>query len=707
MTRVDRALVAAVLLLGTGAVAYSLAPGALGWLYYVVAVGAVAVGWAARVARRPADGRAWSWVLGGLTAWVVADLVWLLEQLAGTAPFPAPSDAVYLSAYVLAGTGLVSIVRSRRDAGGVAIVLDAAIVTAGVAVLVVVLLLEPLAEDASLSVPARVVASAYPVGDLLLLAVAARMWASPGARTASYRLLVAALLTMGAGDIAWNVLVLTTSDTTVASIADSLWLASYLLLASAAAHPTMHVVAQPGPSRPVPTLTRGRIGALTAGLQLPAVVLILDGTIGDDVSWVTVGVGMLLLSGLVVARLNGLLHVVQQQAVQLAALARSDALTGAPNRRTWDHELSRACQVSHDTGQPLSVALLDLDHFKAYNDRHGHQRGDRLLKDAVRAWTAALGDGATLARYGGEEFAVLLPGRTVTEAVAELEVLRSLVPDGQTASIGVAPWHPDTDPATAVAHADEALYAAKHRGRDRVVSRTSLVEGALGQLLPDFHVVVQPIMELTSGAVVGHEALSRFPDQRADVATVFRRAHVDGHGDLLEAAAVRAAVEHPGRPAHQELFVNVSSRALASDRFWERLPDRLDGVVVELTEEVEHLDMPVVSASLDRLRERGARVALDDLGAGSAELMRLASLRPDVVKVDRSLVDGCARDPERSAVLRGIVAYAQALDVQVCAEGVEDADDLTHLRGLGISFAQGYLLGRPGAQWRTTEAAGV
>ena len=119
--------------------------------------------------------------------------------------------------------------------------------------------------------------------------------------------------------------------------------------------------------------------------------------------------GIIALAALVLARMGTLLDQVQVQAVQLAALARVDALTGAPNRRTWDHELSRACAQALDRGEPLALAILDLDHFKYFNDAHGHQEGDRLLREAVAAWTAVLHDGQMLARYGGEEFAVLLP----------------------------------------------------------------------------------------------------------------------------------------------------------------------------------------------------------------------------------------------------------------------------------------------------------
>ncbi len=144
-------------------------------------------------------------------------------------------------------------------------------------------------------------------------------------------------------------------------------------------------------------------------------------------------------------RVAGLLVVVREQSAQLAQLARSDALTGVPNRRTWDFELSRACETARQRDRPLSVALLDLDHFKAFNDAYGHPAGDRLLKEATAAWSTHLRDGEVLARVGGEEFGVLLPDHD--EVAARLRVLDMLAntPQAQTFSAGVARWHPDTE----------------------------------------------------------------------------------------------------------------------------------------------------------------------------------------------------------------------------------------------------------------------
>jgi diguanylate cyclase (GGDEF)-like protein len=177
------------------------------------------------------------------------------------------------------------------------------------------------------------------------------------------------------------------------------------------------------------------------------------------------GVGISLLLGAML----WLLAKVGALAQQVGRLARTDALTGVANRRAWDDELPRELVRAARTGQPLCVALVDLDHFKAYNDRHGHQAGDRLLKAAAAAWAGRLRKTDLLARYGGEEFAVLLPDCGLENAMEIAERLRTAQTEG-TCSIGLAAWDGREDAAGLVARADRALYAAKEAGRDRCLA---------------------------------------------------------------------------------------------------------------------------------------------------------------------------------------------------------------------------------------------
>jgi diguanylate cyclase (GGDEF)-like protein len=154
---------------------------------------------------------------------------------------------------------------------------------------------------------------------------------------------------------------------------------------------------------------------------------------------------------------------------RMMTMASIDPLTGIANRRTLDVELRRGLALASRSGQSLCVAMLDLDHFKKYNDAFGHACGDELLGQAAKAWTRQLRRSDLLCRYGGEEFAVLLPVCHADEAEAVLNRLRIVTPDAQTCSVGVAEWD-GTEPASALlSRADEALYAAKHGGRNQVV----------------------------------------------------------------------------------------------------------------------------------------------------------------------------------------------------------------------------------------------
>jgi diguanylate cyclase (GGDEF)-like protein len=159
---------------------------------------------------------------------------------------------------------------------------------------------------------------------------------------------------------------------------------------------------------------------------------------------------------------------IRHQTGKLRVLAGTDPLTGTANRRAWDDELSSAADQAAFDGRPMSVALLDLDDFKGYNDHHGHQAGDRLLKEVSAAWQAILRMSDVLARIGGDEFAALLPGCSLETAAQIAERLRAAVPGGNC-SVGVASWDPIEPVEELLARADAALYEAKEGGRGQVI----------------------------------------------------------------------------------------------------------------------------------------------------------------------------------------------------------------------------------------------
>lgn len=466
----------------------SLPESALRLLYSAIAVPAVICGFRGVAVHRPAQRRSWMLLMSGLSGWVAGDLLWQLESWGGPPPFPAPSDAVYLASYGLLGAGVLAMVRSRRTGGDRAAFLDAAILTTGVAVLTAVFVIAPVGRDETMSTLAKVIGSAYPVGDVFLLAMLVRVITAPGARNASFHLLLAALIVTTVTDSAWNVQVALSGDPG----ADERWLnvgwlTAYVLMAVAANRPEMARVAEPSLPAEIRPIGAARVVAMAVGLLLPPAVLFLDGRDGAITSWPVIAVGAAVMSVVVLLRFVDLFSVVQRQAVQLAALARTDGLTGIANRRTWDHELARACRFAHDHRSRLSVALLDIDHFKAYNDTFGHQAGDELLKRAVAAWSSALPPGAFLARYGGEEFALLLPDHDLLTACAVVTALRPRTPGGQSFSAGVVERR-SSGPATPtglVAAADKALYRAKQSGRNRVVAGVDVPQQRSGSVAPE------------------------------------------------------------------------------------------------------------------------------------------------------------------------------------------------------------------------------
>ncbi len=151
----------------------------------------------------------------------------------------------------------------------------------------------------------------------------------------------------------------------------------------------------------------------------------------------------------------------------LTTAAATDPLTGLPNRRWWDALIEREMADAAIAQTTISVAVIDLDHFKAWNDEHGHAAGDALLRDAATAWKRELRSGDLLARVGGDEFVVALPGCDAHHAVEIVSRLGRAIPDGATASSGVATWDGQENTQELIARADRALYTSKADGRDR------------------------------------------------------------------------------------------------------------------------------------------------------------------------------------------------------------------------------------------------
>jgi EAL domain-containing protein (putative c-di-GMP-specific phosphodiesterase class I) len=222
--------------------------------------------------------------------------------------------------------------------------------------------------------------------------------------------------------------------------------------------------------------------------------------------------------------------------------------------------------------------------------------------------------------------------------------------------------------------------------------------GVLDRVLGDPHalrVAVQPIVDLADGRVLGYEALSRFvPTLGLSPQAAFAAAARYGLGAHLEAKAIRAALALRSRPGATFLALNVSPSTLRSDALAAVLPEDLSGLVFELTENERLAASPSLRGQIARLRARGARFALDDVGAGFADLGDADLVAPDIVKLDRGIV--ASLTAKRTLAL---IETARASGAVICAEGIETCEQLHRLADLGISCGQGYAVGRPGAPW--------
>ena len=422
------------------------------------------------------------------------------------------------------------------------------------------------------------------------------------------------------------------------------------------------------------------------------------------------------------ATMAALAYEAARQREHLREQAATDGLTGLLNHRGAQERLRREIEAAAAAGRSLSVVVLDLDHFKQINDSHGHAEGDKALAAAAAKLRSVVRDGDAVGRLGGEEFVLVLPGVTGEPAAEAAERARAALAEVLVGrrhlecSAGVATFPEDAhEAADLLERADTALYAAKHAGRRQtrryaanLAARPSRadergeVEALLARGLAPIQPVFQPVLELATGRVCGYEALARFggePVRRPD--QWFAQAHRCGLGAELEALALRTALAVPGRPAGTFLALNVSPRALLGTEAMDALPDDLSDVVIELTEHELFSSGEALEARLVELRARGARVALDDAGAGYAGLQQLIRVAPDILKIDRSLVHGAHSDASRYALLEALVTFAGTTGAAVCGEGVEDLADLRALADLDATYAQGYALARPGTPWAT------
>ena len=407
-------------------------------------------------------------------------------------------------------------------------------------------------------------------------------------------------------------------------------------------------------------------------------------------------------------------------AENLRAAAFTDALTQLPNRHALELHLVHALERAAADGTRLAVLYCDIDGFKQENDQHGHSWGDELLRRTAGHVRARGPEVHFAARFGGDEFVVVREDvRSRDDLVHLAHRIRSeldLTGTDQIApliSVGVAIWEPgdDTTPEVLLRQADTAMFEGK-RSRvgvvvfDDVLRAQMVAEQNLRRELDDamargeFEMYFQPIVDSATLEIVSTEALVRwhhpnglrmpgewlpFAEETGLIVPIGRH--------LVRAA--RAGSRRLGLP----VAVNVAARQLAEPGFVAGLREDWGDadwhlLTLEITESALLQDLDHVIESLTTLRGLGVRVSIDDFGTGYSSFARLAKLPVDVLKIDQAFVRDLG-EPGGIAVVRAIVSLAQAYELDIIAEGVERADQLDALIGLGVPQLQGFLLGRP------------
>jgi diguanylate cyclase len=434
----------------------------------LAATGAIVVG---VVRYRPAAKAAWLWFAAGQLLNVLGTLVEaVIGRVLHLETWPSVADVLWLGLYPGLVIGLFLLIRRRTEGHDWGGLVDATTITTGLGLLSWVFLIRPVADDGSLPLLARVVSIAYPVGDLLVLAMVTRLLVGAGSRSPAFRLLAGALVLYLAGDATWAVVNYIGAEPGAAAVKllQMNFLTAYVLVGAAGLHRSVREVGERAGQRMV-RLSPALLTLLTIASLLAPAILAFQVWRHQITDGVAIVVGSVALFLLVVTRMAQLMRQIERQSKQLSQLIRVDELTGLANRRAWSVELPVAIERARRDRVGLSIAMLDLDHFKRFNDDYGHQAGDRLLKSAAAAWSAALRAVDQLARYGGEEFIVLLPGATAELAAGVMERLRGVTPAGQTFSAGVATWDGSETSEDLIARADQALYQAKEAGRDRIL----------------------------------------------------------------------------------------------------------------------------------------------------------------------------------------------------------------------------------------------
>ena len=413
-----------------------------------------------------------------------------------------------------------------------------------------------------------------------------------------------------------------------------------------------------------------------------------------------------------------------------ALIASTDGMTGLLNRKGFADRGEELRQAAQADEKLLVILSIQLNRFKAINDRHGYDVGDRVLRTIASSMEELAGTGDLVARLAGDEFAVALAVSRDSTATAESmaddllrAITRPMEAEGKLvqvgAFVGIAASEPsDGQIPDLLRRADIALDRAKStrsarpvwfdEGMERALIVHSEIEQGIryglehGQFIPYF----EPQVDLLTGEIIGFEVLARWDHPLSGLIEPNRFIPIaEEHGligQLSEQIILAAMIEAAPWDHSIKLSVNISPMQLADSWLAQRIVRLLaeagfpaERLVVEITESSLFADLDLARMIVTSLKNQGIRLALDDFGTGFSSLAHLRSLPFDVIKIDRCFVSTLTKDAESSAIIRAVTTLAEGIGVPVTVEGIEDAATHAAVAGFGCAVGQGWYFGKP------------
>ena len=433
-----------------------------------------------------------------------------------------------------------------------------------------------------------------------------------------------------------------------------------------------------------------------------------------------------------ISAITDITHIKDHQS-ELEALAHYDPLTGLPNRTLLLDRMQRAVIHAQRNQSQLAVCFIDIDNFKPFNDEHGHFEGDALLKAIADTLDSHLRAEDTVARIGGDEFILLINDINDRRAleVLLLDIVKSISqtttqkhkPKNISCSLGVSLYPNDSgDAEKLLRNADHAMYEAKQLGKNRLhffdatfdaemSERHQLIEEVKTALVENkFELYYQPKLNSLTGKLVGFEALLRW--NRADGKITYPDEFlpsllgqdVEQSLDLwvLEKAISQLKAWQKKGSAYQ-ISVNITAKSIQSSVLFDKiiqLFEKCEGIEPSLLQ-IEILETSVIGINktiqenIERILALGVTIALDDFGTGHSTLTHLKNLNVNMLKIDKSFVMDMLSDSGDYVIVKGVIGLANAFNIQVIAEGVENQLVAEELVNLGCSYIQGYWVSKP------------